>query len=85
MRIEVIDFNTTMLGCQRLGGMTDEVNTVACWVGRVYMHHVVGCMRYKISTVECWVRRVYMHHIVGWHDKRGQHGCMLDWMRLYAP
>ena len=23
----------------RLGGMTDEVSTVACWIGRVYMHH----------------------------------------------
>ena len=42
MRIELIDYNTTTLGCQRLGGMTDEVSTVACWVGHVYMHHVVG-------------------------------------------
>ena len=42
MRIELIDCNTKTLGCQRLGGMTDEVNTIACWVGRVYMHHVVG-------------------------------------------
>ena len=22
----------------RLGGMTDEVSTVACWIGYVYMH-----------------------------------------------
>ena len=22
----------------RLGGMTDEVSTVACWIGCVYMH-----------------------------------------------
>ena len=22
---------------------------------------------------------------IGWHDKRGQHGCVLDRMCLYAP
>ena len=42
MQIELIDCNTMTLGYQRLGGMTDEVSTVAYWIGHVYIHYVVG-------------------------------------------
>ena len=46
---------------------------------------LLGCMIDEISTVVCWVESVYMHHIVEWHDRRGQHGCVLGQIYLYAP
>ena len=39
-----------------------------------------------VNTVTCWVRSVYICAMeIEWHDKRDQHGCLLDRMCLYAP
>ena len=45
-----------------------------CWVGYVYMHHIVGGMINEVSTVECWVGCVYMHYRdwVAWQTRSVQ-------------
>ena len=54
--------NTMLMGCQRLGGMTERS-------ARLRVGSDVS-----ICTME-----------IGWHDRRGQHGCVLDRMYLYVP
>ena len=67
----LIGCNTKILGCQRLGGMTDEVSTVGSRTTQVHENGLLG--------PTCWVGCVYMHHVVdrdwvAWQTRLAQLG-----------